>query len=193
MIVLALITKINGQYGEPFIGAVGQFTIDCKQTNIDVISSPNHRDYEILADYGFQYMCDFTVDTRECEHNPQSSGCDGIEIVWSVMRISENTSMTVRDGYNIYHNVFEIKNAGRIHNGRYTWKFNLKFEMKNVFQGFFDIKVVDLIKTHESCEYEDVCETNICRDNHCYDPNEKTSNFPWLLVGLVSGVVVLYC
>ncbi|CAG2165076.1 unnamed protein product [Oppiella nova] len=73
---------LSCKYGEPFIGAVGQFSYECRQSDIDVMSSPNSKEFEILSGKSFAYICDFFVDTRQCAHNPQSSGCDGIEIVW---------------------------------------------------------------------------------------------------------------
>jgi hypothetical protein len=79
-----LILKGLCQYGDPIVGGVGQFTFECLQIENDVIHSPGVENYEVVAGKPFSYRCDFTADNRQCEKNPQSSGCQGVEIVWAI-------------------------------------------------------------------------------------------------------------
>jgi hypothetical protein len=79
-----LILKGLCQYGDPIVGGAGQFTFECLQIEDGVISSPGEENYEVVAGKPFSYRCDITVDNRNCEHNPQSSGCQGVEIVWAI-------------------------------------------------------------------------------------------------------------
>lgn len=80
----AIIVGIDGQYGQPMVGGNNRFDYHCQQTESDVIAYANLRQFEVEAGKSFTYTCDFFVDTRVCDHNPQESGCEGIEIVWSM-------------------------------------------------------------------------------------------------------------
>ena len=81
---VTLIVGTCGQYGQPIVGGDDRFAFECRQTETDVIAFPNNREFEVTAGKSFTYTCDFFVDTRICEHYPQASGCEGVEIVWSM-------------------------------------------------------------------------------------------------------------
>jgi hypothetical protein len=49
--------------------------------------------------------------------------------------------------------------------------------------------ITDMIQDGESCKYSDSCESNKCNENHCGD---LKSTFPWLIVGLsIGGLVII--
>ena len=79
-----LFVFIDGQYGQPMVYGKGKFSYECRQTDVDVISFPNNLEYEVIAGKSFSYYCEFFVDTRDCVHNHQSPGCEGVEIEWDL-------------------------------------------------------------------------------------------------------------
>jgi hypothetical protein len=88
-VFLLLILKGLCQYGDTIVGGVGQYTFECHQTRNDVRISPRIDNYEVVAGKPFAYRCEFTIDNRECDHNPRGSwlsgsSCQGVQIDWAI-------------------------------------------------------------------------------------------------------------
>ena len=104
-LVSTLIGFNFGQYGEPIVSGNGQYSYQCRQTESNVVEIGASNEYEVFAGKPFTYSCEIFVDTRNCEHNPRSPGCEAVEFEWILPK-----TLTQVESQRGFQNIFQVFN-----------------------------------------------------------------------------------